>query len=426
MEAPTVRQLESRILHSRKTQSSLGAPTNVIRINTAGQQRPLFSLCGRYGHAVRLLPVLHSLGPDQPCYALQPPAMDWTTVGCATIQQMAAHYIGEVKALQPCGPYRLLGTSFGGLVTFEMALQLQRSGEQVEFLGMVDTNPPTCVFEDAIDVGNSSRLEKTRPARPNSIEARNQRVAESHLRARRKYVLDGRSNQSLFGGELTYFYCTGNPVIAGNDRRRLWERFARGFLLVPVPGLHGAFNREPQSTALQNLLRERLNGHARISSDPTAVFGREYRLENGAQQETIVSSTGKSYQIENSCRQGNVETARIGAQKITIAGWAVEHCLKQPAQNIVVFCGDKLLGYGASGIQRPEVAERLGAASAEHAGFFFRFERHLMEAECGQLRVFVLSSDGHATELGLMATASLRAKAKRTKRQARMRTPSAE
>ena len=63
-------------------------------------------------------------------------------------------------------------------------------------------------------------------------------MAKSHLRARREYVLDGRSNQSLFGGELTYFYCTGNPVIAGNDRRRLWERFARGFLLVPVPGLH--------------------------------------------------------------------------------------------------------------------------------------------------------------------------------------------
>ena len=163
MEAPTVRQLESRILHSRKTQSSLGATTNVIRINTAGQQRPLFSLCGRYGHAVRLLPVLHSLGPDQPCYALQPPAMDWTTVGCATIQQMAAHYIGEVKAVQPCGPYRLLGTSFGGLVAFEMALQLQRSGEQVEFLGMVDTYPPTCVFEDAIDVGNSSRLKVSSP-----------------------------------------------------------------------------------------------------------------------------------------------------------------------------------------------------------------------------------------------------------------------
>ena len=282
MEAPTVRQLESRILHSRKTQSSLGATTNVIRINTAGQQRPLFLLCGRYGHAVRLLPVLHSLGPDQPCYALQPPAMDWTSVGCTTLQEIATHYIGEMKALQPCGPYRLLGTSFGGLVTFEMALQLQRSGEQVEFLGMVDTNPPTCVFEDAIDVGNSRRLKvSSPPARPNSIEARNQRVAELHLRARRKYVLDGRSNQSLFGGELTYFYCTGNPVIAGNDRRRLWERFARGFLLVPVPGLHGAFNREPQSTALQNLLRGCLNGHARISSDPTAVFGRSTDLRMG-------------------------------------------------------------------------------------------------------------------------------------------------
>src|SRR5262249_35989434 len=41
--------------------------------------------------------------------------------------------------LQPRGPYFLIGYSFGGWVVFEMAQQLVREGEQVGFLGLIDT-----------------------------------------------------------------------------------------------------------------------------------------------------------------------------------------------------------------------------------------------------------------------------------------------
>ena len=111
METPTVRQLEVRLA------TALSRPVNnTIRIHTAGSQRPLFAVGGTGGHGLYLSAVLRSLGPDQPCYGLQPPGMDWTSVGCATLPEMAAHYIGVVKAVQPHGPYRLFGHSFGGLV----------------------------------------------------------------------------------------------------------------------------------------------------------------------------------------------------------------------------------------------------------------------------------------------------------------------
>jgi hypothetical protein len=97
--------------------------------------------------------------------------------------------------------------------------------------------------------------------------------------------------------------------------------------------------------------------------------------------------------------QGYLESIKSDDQTIKISGWAVEPCQKQPAQSIAIFCGDRLLGYGASGVQRPKVAEGLGAASAEHAGFLFRFERHQMPVASGQIRAFVLSGDGLAAEL---------------------------
>jgi len=180
-EAPTVSQLEARLKTAR-----LGRVDNMIRIHTTGRRPPLFTVHSLYSHSVGLLPVLRSLGPEQPVYGLHPPGMDWTSAGCTTLRHVAAHYIDEIKAVQPHGPYRLLGTSFGGLVVFEMALQLQGSGETVEYLAMVDTYPPTCRSEHGTDLWQERTLRRPQKGRP--IEALLLRVAETHVRMTCDYV----------------------------------------------------------------------------------------------------------------------------------------------------------------------------------------------------------------------------------------------
>jgi thioesterase domain-containing protein len=52
---------------------------------------------------------------------------------------MAEHYLAAIRQVQPEGPYQLAGWSFGGTVALEMAQQLQKSGESVAFLGIIDT-----------------------------------------------------------------------------------------------------------------------------------------------------------------------------------------------------------------------------------------------------------------------------------------------
>lgn len=54
---------------------------------------------------------------------------------------MAAHYIKEMRELQPNGPYFIGGRSLGGMVAFEMAQQLRERGEQVGLLALLDTYP---------------------------------------------------------------------------------------------------------------------------------------------------------------------------------------------------------------------------------------------------------------------------------------------
>jgi surfactin synthase thioesterase subunit/acyl carrier protein len=263
IEAPTVRQLEDRL-----GAANLGSIDNTIRIHTSGSRRALFAVGGIHGSCLHLCPVFRSLGSDQPCYGLQPPGMDWTSVGCATLPDMAAHYIGVMQALQPHGPYRLLGDSFGGLVVYEMALQLQMMGEHIEFLGMLDTSPQAILDYDGAHVHQPLLLEQQQTSMPAIV----QRLFEAHSRASHNYVLDSRLERCLFHGELTYFLATGEPIVPTHDRRGLWQKFARGgFRLLLRPGKHGWPGHGPQYMVVPALLRACLNCQPLTASDPAVV-----------------------------------------------------------------------------------------------------------------------------------------------------------
>ena len=84
--------------------------------------------------------VLH-LGLDQPFYGLQRQGLDGKQPLYTRIEDMATHYIQEIQTIQPNGPYFLGGYSFGGVVAFEMARQLQEQGQQVGILVMLDKLP---------------------------------------------------------------------------------------------------------------------------------------------------------------------------------------------------------------------------------------------------------------------------------------------
>jgi thioesterase domain-containing protein len=58
------------------------------------------------------------------------------------MEAIAADYVSEIRQVQPKGPYFLAGHSFGGRAVYEMAQQLMRQGEDVAFLGLIDTYAP--------------------------------------------------------------------------------------------------------------------------------------------------------------------------------------------------------------------------------------------------------------------------------------------
>jgi acetoacetyl-CoA synthetase len=74
----------------------------------------------------------------RPVFGLQALGLDGEQPVQQRVEQMAASYIEQMRGVQPHGPYALGGYSFGGLVAFEIAQQLSRVGERIEFLCLLD------------------------------------------------------------------------------------------------------------------------------------------------------------------------------------------------------------------------------------------------------------------------------------------------
>lgn len=72
-----------------------------------------------------------------PDHVLQPP-LSPPAAPLDSIQSLASYYVKCIRELQPDGPYRIAGYSFGACVAFEMCSQLQSHNQQVEQLVLLD------------------------------------------------------------------------------------------------------------------------------------------------------------------------------------------------------------------------------------------------------------------------------------------------
>ncbi|WP_242884761.1 non-ribosomal peptide synthetase [Actinomadura litoris] len=112
----------------------------VLPLRSAGTRPPLFCVHPASGLSWCYSVLLHHLGPEHPVYGLQAVAGDAGGLP-GTVEEMAAGYVERIREIQPEGPYRLLGWSFGGNVAYAIATELQRRGAEVELLALVDSYP---------------------------------------------------------------------------------------------------------------------------------------------------------------------------------------------------------------------------------------------------------------------------------------------
>ena len=121
--------------------------TSIVEIQPQGSRPPLMLVHGAGGGMFWGYTTLaHHLGTDQPVYAFKSRGVD----GCdelASIEDLARHYIADLRAFQPRGPYCLGGYCFGGNVAYEMARELRAQGEKVALLALINCMPPNSSYD---------------------------------------------------------------------------------------------------------------------------------------------------------------------------------------------------------------------------------------------------------------------------------------
>ncbi|PAW89701.1 MAG: non-ribosomal peptide synthetase [Pedosphaera sp. Tous-C6FEB] len=126
----------ARLLTERHWQP---AWASLLPLQTRGSRPPLFYVHGYGGGIWGAVSLSKHLGTDQPLYGLQAARIEDQRWQHATVEEMAASYVQEIRAFQPGGPYQLVGVSLGGMIAYEVARQLEAQGQPIGLLVVLDS-----------------------------------------------------------------------------------------------------------------------------------------------------------------------------------------------------------------------------------------------------------------------------------------------
>jgi enterobactin synthetase component F len=139
-EAPTPAALALRLAEG--TGPAAGDALDVVLpLRTGDGRPPLFAFHPAGGISWCYAGLSARLGPGQPVYGVQARGLVDGEPLPRTLLEEAADYVERIRAVRPHGPYRLLGWSVGGTLAHTAAVLLQRAGEEVDLLVLLDSFP---------------------------------------------------------------------------------------------------------------------------------------------------------------------------------------------------------------------------------------------------------------------------------------------
>ena len=151
LEAKTVAQMVS--VMREKSEGRLWSKTVTMKPGKE-DAKALFFVPGAGGSLIRLDALIGLLDDDLRIVAFQLPGLDGERGPFQSIEEGARYFIEVMQEIQPEGPYRITGYSWGGMIAFNMAYQLVQGGHEVEYLAIIDApaqNPNYRFIKTAVD-----------------------------------------------------------------------------------------------------------------------------------------------------------------------------------------------------------------------------------------------------------------------------------
>ncbi len=282
IEAPTIASLADILRDGHKSEWNCLVP-----IKSSGDRPPFYCVHGVGGNILEFMDLARHIPADQPFYGIQALGLSGRTPRKKfTIEELAQHYIAEIREVQPQGPYYLGGSSFGGWVAYEMARQLTALGQPVGLVAMFDTAVPGPQPSQGMVNGWRQRIDtwKYRFAlhwqnamvlhpgeRISYVRDKTRRAAQriSYGRAALSETIRSVNEAGHWAannyapgeypGNITLFRATQQPPWIVSDRTLGWKSLVKGKIKIyDTPGHHADLVRDPRARVLAEQLDDAL------------------------------------------------------------------------------------------------------------------------------------------------------------------------
>lgn len=217
----------------------------LLALRPGSSRPPLFCLHHSTGLAWCYSGILQHLPEDLPVYGLQTPAFAGRGAMPDSMDAMVAGHVERIRAVQPEGPYQLLGWSFGAVLAQAVATALEEQGQRVSLLALLDGFPgghreaETTHAEDGDGVDREGRVVLSGPevgAPLADAFTRDMERTKQHM-----IGLERRHTPRRFGGDALLFLATegGLAQMSLDEKRTTWARYIAGRVDgIEVPADH--------------------------------------------------------------------------------------------------------------------------------------------------------------------------------------------
>jgi thioesterase domain-containing protein/acyl carrier protein len=243
-DSPTPAELAALIESGSAGRGSPLAPLLQLR---GGTNVPLFCVHPAAGIGWVYSGLLRYLAPDQPVYSLQARGLADFRYAPTSVDDLIADYITLIREAQPYGPYAFLGWSLGGLVAHRLAVRLQDAGEQVAFLGLLDSYP-SIRAESSRAEQESDLLSHLARSLGRELSTDGELLGLADLAvgpvlqvfASLRRLLSDAEPGTFRGTALLFAAADELPEVRLAHRPEHWHPYVRGGVdVVPVPCCHG-------------------------------------------------------------------------------------------------------------------------------------------------------------------------------------------
>jgi amino acid adenylation domain-containing protein len=147
VETPTISTISERIEELRRQRGAPGhraaAPEDIlVKLQDGRSRSPLFLVHPIGGSVYCYTDLARGLRLDDAVYGIRSPRLGEAPGARGRVEDIAQMYINRIRGVQESGPYFIGGWSFGGVVAFEMARQLQAEGHSVSPPILIDSPAP--------------------------------------------------------------------------------------------------------------------------------------------------------------------------------------------------------------------------------------------------------------------------------------------